>query len=78
SFSASLLGALIKPNRSLTIVVVAVASMLGGTLLWPFATSLFRFGPLHVDDLAVTVGAGLGVLACLESLKLFWRDQLKT
>ncbi|MDG4875339.1 cation-translocating P-type ATPase [Mesorhizobium sp. WSM4935] len=78
SFSASFLTALIRPNRSLTIVVVAVASMLGATLLLPFATSLFRFGPLHVDDLAVTVGAGLAVLACLELLKLFWRDQLKT
>ncbi|MFA6156551.1 cation-translocating P-type ATPase [Mesorhizobium sp.] len=77
SFSASLLTALIRPNRSLTIVVVAVASMLGGTLLWPFATSLFRFGPLHLDDLAVTLGAGLAVLACLELLKPFWRRQLK-
>lgn len=77
SFSASLLTALIRPNRLLTIVVVAVASMLGGTLLWPFATSLFRFGPLHLDDLAVTLGAGLAVLACLELLKPFWRRQLK-
>ncbi|CDX56206.1 P-type HAD superfamily ATPase [Mesorhizobium plurifarium] len=78
SFSASLLTALIRPNRSLTIVVVAVASMLGATLLWPFATSLFRFGPLHLNDLAMTIAAGLAVLACLELLKLFWRDHLKT
>lgn len=77
SFSASLLTALIRPNRSLMIVVVAVASMLGGTLLWPFATSLFRFGPLHLDDLAVTIAAGFAVLACLELLKLFWRERLK-
>ena len=77
SFSASLLTALIRPNRSLVIVVVAVASMLGGTLLWPFATSLFRFGPLHLDDLAVTLAAGFAVLACLELLKPFWRQQLK-
>ncbi|ODA92175.1 ATPase [Mesorhizobium sp. SEMIA 3007] len=77
SFSASLLTALIRPNRSLMIVVVAVASMLGGTLLWPFAASLFRFGPLHLDDLAVTIAAGFAVLACLELLKLFWRERLK-
>lgn len=77
SFSASLLTALIRPNRSLMIVVVAVASMLGGTLLWPFATSLFRFGPLHLDDLAVTLAAGSAVLACLELLKPFWRERLK-
>jgi Ca2+-transporting ATPase len=77
SFSASLRTALIRPNRSLMIVVVAVASMLGGTLLWPSATNLFRFGPLHLDDLAVTVAAGFAVLACLELLKPFWRAQLE-
>lgn len=77
SFSASLLTALNRPNRSLIIVVLAVASMLGGTLLWPFATSLFRFGPLHLDDLAMTLAAGFAVLACLELLKPLWRQQLK-
>ncbi|PTE08778.1 cation-translocating P-type ATPase [Mesorhizobium helmanticense] len=77
SFSASLLTALIRPNRSLMIVVVAVALMLGGTLLWPFATSLFRFGPLHLNDLAVALTAGSAVLACLELLKPFWRERLK-
>ncbi|SDA96122.1 cation-translocating P-type ATPase [Mesorhizobium qingshengii] len=77
SFSASLRTALIRPNRSLMIVVVAVASMLGGTLLWPSATNLFRFGPLHLDDLALTLAAGFAVLACLELLKPFWRAQLE-
>ena len=39
------------------------------TLLWPFAAHLFRFGPLHADDLALTVGAGVAVLVALELLK---------
>ncbi|TIR18316.1 MAG: cation-translocating P-type ATPase [Mesorhizobium sp.] len=77
SFSASILTALNRPNRSLMIVVVAVASMLAGTLLWPFATSLFRFGPLHLDDLAMTFAAGFVVLAGLELLKPLWRERLK-
>lgn len=77
SFSASLRTALIRPNRSLMIVVVAVTSMLGGTLLWPSVTNLFRFGPLHLDDLAVTLAVGFAVLACLELLKPLWRGQLK-
>ncbi|MBE1208367.1 cation-translocating P-type ATPase [Aminobacter carboxidus] len=77
SFSASLLTAIIRPNRSLIFVVVVVASTLGGTLLWPFATSLFRFGPLHLNDLAVTFAAGFAVLACLELLKPLWRRHLK-
>jgi Ca2+-transporting ATPase len=51
--------------------------MLSLTLLWPFARELFRFGPLHVDDLAVTLGAGIVVLVFLEVLKLVytrWRQ----
>lgn len=36
----------------------------------PFwANGLFRFGPLHLDDLAVTLGAGVVVLVLLEVLK---------
>ena len=31
--------------------------------------NLFRFGPLHADDLALTVGAGVVVLCMLELLK---------
>jgi Ca2+-transporting ATPase len=69
SFSASLATALRRPNRALVLVLVAVSTMLSLTLLWPFARELFRFGPLHVDDLAVTLGAGIVVLVSLEVLK---------
>ncbi|EHH12723.1 ATPase [Mesorhizobium amorphae] len=77
TFSESLLTALIRPNRSLALVVVVVAAALGGTLVWPLASGLFQFGPLHLDDLAVTFAAGLAVLVCLEILKHFWREGLK-
>ncbi|MBZ9700812.1 MULTISPECIES: cation-translocating P-type ATPase [unclassified Mesorhizobium] len=78
TFSELLLIALFRPNRSLAFVVVVVAAALGGTLLWPLASDLFQFGPLHLDDLAVTLAAGLAVLVCLEFLKHFWRERLKT
>lgn len=78
TFSELLLTALFRPNRSLAFVVVVVAAALGGTLLWPLASDLFQFGPLHLDDLAVTLAAGLAVLVCLEFLKHFWRERLKT
>lgn len=78
TFSDLLLTALFRPNRSLAFVVVVVAAALGGTLLWPLASGLFQFGPLHLDDLAVTFAAGLAVLVCLEFLKQFWRERLKT
>ncbi|WP_245486434.1 cation-translocating P-type ATPase [Mesorhizobium sp. M7A.F.Ca.US.010.02.1.1] len=77
TFSDSLLISLFRPNRSLGIVVVAVAAALGGTLFWPLASTLFQFGPLHLDDLTVTLAAGIAVLVCLEVLKHFWRDGLK-
>ena len=77
SFSASLVAALRRPSRTLFLVLLAVLTMLSLTLLWPFARGLFRFGPLHVDDLAVSLGAGVVVLVLLEILKLQyarWRE----
>ena len=69
SFSASLLTALRRPNRTLAAVLAAVAAILALTLLWPFANKLFAFGPLHADDLALTLGAGVIALITLELLK---------
>ena len=76
SFSASLITALGRPNPALVWVLVAVAAMLSLTLLWPFASGLFRFGPLHWDDLALTLGAGALMLVILEAAKPFWRARL--
>ena len=77
SFGASLVTALRRPNRALALVLLAVATMLSLTLLWPFASSLFRFGPLHIDDLALTFGAGALVLVFLEVLKPLWFERLR-
>jgi Ca2+-transporting ATPase len=76
SFSASLITALRRPNPALAWVLVAVVAMLSLTLLWPLASDLFRFGPLHWDDLTVTLGAGVLVLLLLELLKPIWRERL--
>ena len=78
SFSTSPLVALRRPNAALAFVLLAVTAMLGLTLLWPFARDLFRFGPLHADDLALTFGAGVLVLALLESAKTLWHGWLFT
>ncbi|MEO8559883.1 MAG: cation-translocating P-type ATPase [Rhodospirillales bacterium] len=69
SSGASLIKAIRRPNRALLIVLPVVAAMLAVTLLWPVATNLFRFGPLHANDLALTFGAGVVVLVVLEFLK---------
>ena len=78
SFSASLVTALQRPNAALAWVSVAVTTMLGLTLLWPFASDLFRFGPLHADDLLLTIGAGAIVLVALELVKPHWRARLQS
>ena len=69
STSASLITAIRRPNRALALVLPIVAAALAVTLLWPVASGLFRFGPLHADDLAVVLGAGVLVLVVLELLK---------
>lgn len=72
SFSASPIMAFRHINAALVLVLLAVTALLSVTLLWPFASALFRFGPLHGDDLAITLGAGLFMLAALEFLKSIW------
>ena len=78
SFSASIATAIRRRNAALRWVMLAVAVMLGATLLLPFAQRLFRFGPLHAGDLAVTVAAGVATILILERLKPHWRKRLMT
>jgi Ca2+-transporting ATPase len=64
------------PNPALTWILLIIAVVLGLSLLWPAASALFRFGPLHADDLALTLATGIGVLIVLEMLKHLWRARL--
>jgi P-type Ca2+ transporter type 2C len=73
SFSASLLVALIRPNASLWVLLSGVVAPLAVALTWPPAMDLFRFGPLHLDDLGPTLLAGVAVLVVLELIKPHWR-----
>jgi Ca2+-transporting ATPase len=76
SFSTSLVAAFRRPNPALAWILLAVTVILGLSLLWPAASALFRFGPLHADDLALTIAAGIVVLIVLETLKHLWRMRL--
>ena len=76
SFSASPAAALGRKNPALAVVLLLVTTVLGLTLVWPVAARLFRFGSLHLDDIALTVAAGAVVFALLEALKPFWRTKL--
>jgi P-type Ca2+ transporter type 2C len=77
SFSTSLITAFRRPNPTLALIVLGVILILGLSVLWPPARELFRFGPLHADDLGLTLSAGLGLLVVLEALKPLWRAQLQ-
>jgi Ca2+-transporting ATPase len=73
SFSASIRSALLRPNLALKYVLSGMVGILALTLAWPVASNLFRFGPLHANDLALTLGAGFLVLVLLELIKPLWR-----
>ncbi|NLH82682.1 MAG: cation-translocating P-type ATPase, partial [Phyllobacteriaceae bacterium] len=62
-------GLLRRPNPTLAVILGAVVSVLTLSLAWPAARELMRFGPLHPDDLGLTVAAGLATLLLLEGLK---------
>lgn len=76
SFSTSLVAAFRRPNPTLVWILLVVTVILGLSLLWPAASALFRFGPLHADDLALTLAAGIVVLIMLETLKHLWRARV--
>ncbi|MBL6613909.1 MAG: cation-translocating P-type ATPase, partial [Reyranella sp.] len=73
SFSGSLLAALSRRNVSLWVLLSSVAGILALTLTWQPAMALFRFGPLHLDDLALSALAGVAILITLEKIKPLWR-----
>ena len=63
--------------RVVVALLLVIAAVLAAIMLWPAAASLFRFGPLHGDDLLVTLAAAAAVLLGLEALKPIWRARLR-
>jgi Ca2+-transporting ATPase len=77
SFSGSLLVALTRRNVSLWVLVSGVTAILAIALTWSPAMTLFRFGPLHLDDFGLSLLAGASILAVLETAKPFWHARLR-
>lgn len=77
SFSTSLILAFRRPNPALGWILLTVTAMLVLSLVWPTASAVFRFGPLHADDLALTLAVGIFMLIALELLKRMWRTRLR-
>jgi Ca2+-transporting ATPase len=77
SLSASLVTALRRPNRALSVVLPVVAVLLAVTLFWQPARDLFGFASLAPEFLAIPPLAGLAVLVVLEALKPIWRRTIR-
>ncbi|MGJ4948428.1 cation-translocating P-type ATPase [Bradyrhizobium sp. HKCCYLS20291] len=76
SFSSSLRDALLRPNRMLLLVIAIVIAVLATSLTAAPVAALFKFGPLHADDLALTAGAAIATLIVLELSKFPLRAAL--
>lgn len=72
SFGASIVGALLRPNPVLRVLLAGVAIVLATALYFPPARGLFHFGRLHWDDLGACLLVGAFSLALLEGLKSRW------
>ncbi len=72
SFSSTLAGAFLRPNRSLWVLTAGVLVLLAVTLCWPPAQTLFRFGPTHWTDLAICAAGSAISLLALERIKSWW------
>jgi Ca2+-transporting ATPase len=72
SFESSVFRAVRQPNRALWILMAAVSVLLATTLFWQPARTLFHFGRLHWNDLAVCGAVGTANLVLLEALKSRW------
>ena len=65
-----------KGNRALWWVSGVTVALLAAVLIWRVGRDLFHFGPLHADDLTLVAALVVSVVAVLEVLKRFWRQQL--
>jgi Ca2+-transporting ATPase len=71
--SSSLVGAFLRPNRALAVVMGIVMATLAVALFWPQAQGIFGFAAVPARWLALPVGAAFAVLILLEVVKPLWR-----
>ena len=70
SWTRTALGMLRAPNSALWWVVGGAGLCLAAILSIPALQTLFSFAPLHADDLALSLAAGVGCLIWFDLLKL--------
>ena len=75
SWSRTMLGMLRFPNAALWWVMSGTLIFLSLALYAPFMRHLFRFNPLHPNDAAVCLAAGLLCVGWFEFLKVLNRKK---
>jgi len=78
TFSASLLSTIRGTGKVFWGVIGTAVALLAVAVSWPPGEALFRFGPLHPDDLVITLVGGIVVLVVLEVVKPIWRASLRS
>jgi Ca2+-transporting ATPase len=63
---------LLVPNPALWWVVAGTALFLTAVLTVPPLQELFRFAPLHANDLALSLAAGIICLLWFDLVKVLW------
>ena len=76
SFSASLMAAILKPNRALWILLSAVSAVLAIAVLWQPARLLFHFGAFHWHLFAICAAASIFTVLILEAVKSLFFKQI--
>ena len=77
SWSLNLWQVLRTPNLPQVWVLTGTAAVLAATLGIPGVQGFFRFGPLHLDDLAIALVGGVGCIAWFELIKGWSRRNLR-
>jgi Ca2+-transporting ATPase len=73
---ASLFNAFRRPNPALWYVAGAAVMVLTLAVYVPSVRELFRFGPMHADDLAAAVISAMALLFLFEAIKLWLNGRL--
>ena len=76
-WSKNIISSMRNKNTALFIIVAATLALLALVFSVPFLRSLFSFGPLHVNDLALCFGAGVACIVWFELVKFFSRPKTK-
>jgi Ca2+-transporting ATPase len=70
SSTRTIVGGLRSRNIALWCVLAGTVTLLPAVLLIPFAQHMFRFAPIHVRDLVLSIAAGLACALWFDLLKL--------